>query len=264
MRLLSLLSILAVSILPVEAQTAPQNPPDLTGTYMGLNSRRSVKLPPEIPSQRRPASQGGGPGGGGLPLTQWAKDNTKQIRLEESAASLCLPNSLNANSSFFSSEIIQTPRQVTILPERQELGVRRIYMDGRPHPKDFDPSYVGHSIGHWEGDTLVVDTVGFKPRAILLQEGVPHGEDARVEERFRLIASGKYLEHRLTVIDPKALTEPVTRVDYGEKIEGMEIQEYICNENLAPYSYLEKFQELAPGRGGNQRPQPPPAAAPVP
>jgi hypothetical protein len=256
MRIVSGLFMVLASILPLAAQSAL---PDISGTYIGLNSRRNVKLPPEIAG-----TQGRGGGFGpraALPLTQWAKDNTKQVRLEQSAASLCLPNSLNPNSGFFSSEVIQTPRQVTILAERQELGVRRIYLDGRPHPKDFDPSYVGHSIGHWEGDTLVVDTVGFKHQAILLQEGVPHGEDARVEERYRMVA-GKYLEHKLTVIDPKALTEPVTRLDYGERIPGMEIQEYICNENLAPYSYLEKFQELAPGRGGAARPQPP-AAAPV-
>ena len=140
--------------------------------------------------------------------------------------------------------------------------MRRIYLDGRPHPKDFDPSYVGHSIGHWEGDTLVVDTIGFKPQAILLQEGVPHGEDARVEERYRMVA-GKYLETQIDcdrsesidgACDATSITGSEFRVWRFRSISAMKIS--------APYSYLEKFQELAPGRGGAPRPQPP-AATPV-
>src|SRR2546430_16842278 len=86
-------------------------------------------------------------------------------------------------------EILSPPGRVTRLGESGGNRLRRIYTDGRPHPDDPDPTFHGHSIGHWEGDTLVVDTVGVVPQAyIAISEaaGVPNNGDMRIAERIYL------------------------------------------------------------------------------
>ena len=87
------------------------------------------------------------------------------------------------------SRFYSRPGRVTILGEGDGNRLRRIYTDGRPHPADPDPSFHGHSIGHWEGDTLVVDTVGLLPQAYLAVNeavGVPNNGDMHIVERLHL------------------------------------------------------------------------------
>jgi hypothetical protein len=106
---------------------------------------------------------------------------------------------------------------------------RVIYMDGRPHPADLDPSFSGHSTGRWEGDTLVIDAVGFNEKFWLTREGIPHTEKLHLIERFT--RTDYYtLKYEATIDDPGAYTEPWTG---GWILEwrDAELYEYVCQEN---------------------------------
>jgi hypothetical protein len=109
-------------------------------------------------------------------------------------------------------EILVTPGRVTLLGEGDGNRLRRIYTDGRAHPEDPDLTIHGHSLGRWEGDTLVVDTVGIIPQAhIALSEavGIPNNGDMRIVERLRLSAPDT-LSAELTITAPRVLTAPWT------------------------------------------------------
>jgi hypothetical protein len=107
---------------------------------------------------------------------------------------------------------------------------RVIYMDGRPHPKDLFPSYYGHSIGHWEGDTLVVDTVGFNEKFWMERQGIPHTEQLHLIERFTRTDFNN-IKIEVTIDDPGAYTRPWTSGFFIRWSPGVEGTEYICQEN---------------------------------
>ena len=125
----------------------------------------------------------------------------------------CLPTGMpNLMRYSFAFEFLFTPGRVTIVLEHDDTSVRRIYTDGRNHTDDPDPSYNGESIGRWDGETLVVHTVGISSRAEIIA-GVPTSGRATVTERIRLVATDR-LQIETTVDDPVALLEPwkITRV----------------------------------------------------
>ena len=125
----------------------------------------------------------------------------------------CLPTGMpNLMRYAFAFEFLFTPGRVTIVLEHDDTSVRRIYTDGRGHTDDSDPSYNGESIGHWDGQTLVVDTVGISSKAELIA-GVHTSGRARVTERIRLVDKD-HLQIDTVVDDPVALREPwkITRV----------------------------------------------------
>lgn len=112
-------------------------------------------------------------------------------------------------------------------------AVRRIYLDGRPHPilDDFDPSFTGHSIGHWEGDTLVIDTTMITPELGMDIQGAaaPATADLRIEERMRLIDGGKKLDVLITFHDPTVYTKPWTvRRTWTRQSSTEDVVEYEC------------------------------------
>src|SRR5262249_53112650 len=109
---------------------------------------------------------------------------------------------------------------------------RLIYLDGRRHPNDPNPTWIGHSIGHWEGDTLVVDTVGFNDRSWTdLNRGYPLTEKAHIFERFRRPDMG-HLELEVTIDDPAAFKGPWTMKKTTQLfLPGEEMMEFVCNEN---------------------------------
>jgi len=107
---------------------------------------------------------------------------------------------------------------------------RTIFMDGRPHPKDFKPTYYGHSTGKWEGDTLVVDTVGFNERVWIDREGNPHTNQLHLIERFTR-PDMNTLRYEVTVDDPGAYTAPWTGGFMLRWSAGTELFEYICQDN---------------------------------
>ena len=107
---------------------------------------------------------------------------------------------------------------------------RTIFMDGRPHPKDFVPSYYGHSIGYWEGDTLIVDTIGFNENFWLDRYGFPSTEKLHLTERFTRTDSNT-MKYEVTIDDPDAYTAPWTSGFYLFWDAGQELFEYVCQEN---------------------------------
>ena len=137
-------------------------------------------------------------------------------------------------------EFLFTPGRVTLLGEMDANRLRRIYTDGRPHPADPDPSFHGHSIGHWEGDTLVVDTVGVLPEAYLAVSeavGIPNNGDLHVIERIHL-AEPDVLHDDLEIIAPHVLTAPwkTTRIYFRQRARKYDILEGVCLQG----SYAER------------------------
>ena len=129
-------------------------------------------------------------------------------------------------------EILFTPGRVTMLGESDGNRMRRIYTDGRSHPEVSDPTFHGHSIGHWEGDTLVVDTVDIVPQAPLAVSeaaGLPNNGDMHVIERIHL-ADKDILHDDLEIIAPKIFTKPwkTTRIFFRQRARKFDIVEGVC------------------------------------
>jgi hypothetical protein len=128
----------------------------------------------------------------------------------------------------FPFEIVQTPGRVMIVYEYDHL-VRQIYTDGRPHRTDLAPSWMGDSIGHWEGDTLVAESNNFNDRTWLDRRGVSHSEDMRLIERFHIGNDGN-LQIDMRVEDPLALAEPWEFRRFYRKTDWT-IDELMCVDN---------------------------------
>lgn len=129
----------------------------------------------------------------------------------------------------FPLEFIIEPHRTTILFEAWGQ-TRRIWTDGRGHPADPDPSYNGHSIGHWEGDTLVIDTVGMRGDTNFDVTGAPHSDRIHVMERMRK-RDANTIEDRIVVDDPIAFTHPWTVTRTYTRQPGWQIAEHVCLEN---------------------------------
>jgi hypothetical protein len=125
-------------------------------------------------------------------------------------------------------EFIYSPGRVTMAIE-SDSQVRRIYTDGRGHPADPDPTFLGDSIGHWEGGTLVIDTVALNPTTEIAP-GVGHSDQAHIVERVRKTGPDA-LEVVTTVTDPKVLTAPWTTTRGFIRHRDWRIQEYVCEQN---------------------------------
>jgi len=126
-------------------------------------------------------------------------------------------------------EFLFTPGRVTIIQEAY-MQVRRVFTDGRGHPADVDPTFNGHSIGHWEGDTLVIDTVGLGHKLPLGFNRLNHGPNLRVVERIRLTTPDK-MEDQMTLTDPEVLAKPWHVVRSYTRHRDLDQLEYICEEN---------------------------------
>jgi hypothetical protein len=125
-------------------------------------------------------------------------------------------------------EFLFTPGKVTVAIEAYSQ-MRRIFTDGRKHPADPDPTFQGHSIGHWEGDTLVIDTIGFIPTSLIAM-GVGHSDQMRIVERIHKVDADN-MEISTTIIDPKVLLEPWTVSRNYVRHKDWNMEEYVCNEN---------------------------------
>ena len=177
---------------------------------------------------------------GGLPLRPWAADLIKQRRAtnsKDNPDALCLPMGLmQFHNHGQPRKMIQTPNELTIIYEAN-YGLRHIFTDGRALPdNDPTPWWYGYSVGRWEGDTLVVQTVGLKDDGWLDIIGTPLTDAAKLTERFRRPNFGT-LEIDVTVDDAKAYTKPWTvRVNQRILLDS-ELIEFICNENdqFRPY-----------------------------
>ncbi len=158
-----------------------------------------------------------------------AKAEAAKAASAESESANCLPPGLpGIMTQPYPMEFLLTPGQVTIVIEAYSQ-VRHIYTDGRPLPADPDPTFYGTSVGHWEGDTLVAESVGFEP----VPRGLtfPYSDQMKVIERFHL-ADPDTMTIDTTIVDPKALTKPF---DMGTRTlkrhRSWTIAEYVCEEN---------------------------------
>jgi hypothetical protein len=133
--------------------------------------------------------------------------------------------------------IMQSPNLVGILFEGG--GFRQIFLDGRGLPKDPSPTWNGYSIGHWDGDTLVVESNGFNDSSWLDEAGHPHTEDLRVTERFRRVDFG-HMQFEITFDDPRVLLKPLTRSINVTYAADTEMLEYVCNEGERDFVHYQK------------------------
>jgi hypothetical protein len=136
-------------------------------------------------------------------------------------------------------KIVQSPRETVILYEVDNLH-RQIYTDGRGLPKEFDfPAYLGYSAGHWEVDTLVVETAGFNDKTALDLIGHPHSEDLRITERFHRRDFG-HMDVEMTFDDPRMYTKPFTIKVPHDLLADADVFESFCNQNEKDSSHLRK------------------------
>lgn len=125
-------------------------------------------------------------------------------------------------------KIVQTPGLILIL--NPDLTYRQVFMDGRPLEKDPNPSYMGYSVGRWDGDTLVIDSFGYNDRTWLDHDGHPHTEALRMTERYRRRNFGN-LDLDVTLTDPKAYTRPFTVSVRATLAPDTDLIEFVCNDN---------------------------------
>ena len=154
----------------------------------------------------------------------------------------CLPPGPKTSLSVGSPvKIVQTPQLVIFLYEYQTL-FRQVFTDGRELPKDANPTWMGYSIGHWEGDTLVVTTNGYNDRTSLDLGGRPHSEALRLTERFRRRDAG-HIDLQVTLEDPKAYNRTWTLpVDLDLMPDG-ELIEYVCESQSDKPHLVGKIQQ---------------------
>jgi hypothetical protein len=180
---------------------------------------------------------------GGPPYTPWAAEIKKkrtQDNGKDNPDAHCLPLGLmQLHLHPQPRKIIQTPTLTVILYEAQG-GVRQIFTDGRPSPKnDPQPWWYGYSVGHWEGDTLVVETTGFRDDVWLDVNGSPLTETGKITERFRRPNYGT-LEIEITIEDPKAYTKPFTVRVNQRVMLNTDLIEFICSENEKSSQHYDK------------------------
>ncbi len=176
----------------------------------------------------------------GLPYQPWAAALVKQRSAgigKDYPHSRCVPPGvpeIDVLPEF--RKIVQTPGLLLMLQEFN-ASYRQIFTDGRPLPMDPNPSWNGYSIGHWEGDTLVVETAGFRDDLWLDVNGDPLTSAAKVTERFRRLNFGN-MEIEVTVDDPKAYTRPWTIKLHHYLVLNTELLDYICLENEKDIAHL--------------------------
>ncbi len=162
-------------------------------------------------------------------MQPWAEKLAKERMSKDDPEALCLPTGVPRQAPY-PWRIVQTPTHIFFLFEGNIHSYRQIFMDGRKHPDDPDPTWYGHSVGHWEGDTLVVDSVGFNDKFWFDFAGHPHTEKLHVIERFQRPNLGA-LEYQVTIDDPGAYTRPFTMLGKSTLQVDTDLMEYICNEN---------------------------------
>lgn len=176
-----------------------------------------------------------------VPFQPWAKalyDQRQATLLKDDPEGLCLPPGIpRLMATPFPFQIFQLADRVLFVFEGGAHIWRAVYTDGRPHQKDPNPSFLGDSIGHWEGDSLVVDVIGFNDTTWLDQDGHPHTEALHVVERYTR-TDEMTLHYEVTIDDPKAYTKPWSSSYTIPWSPHTELLEYICQENNKDLPHL--------------------------
>ena len=155
----------------------------------------------------------------------------------DSPRALCLPDPPPTYHLIGMAKIVQTPALTVIINEgvSNSNTTRMIFTDGRGLPEEMSPTWLGYSVGRWEGDTLVVTTAGFNDKTWLDFSGHPHSEALRTTERFRRRDFG-HIDFEMTIDDPKTFTRPITFKAVKTLAADTELLETICeNERIAPH-----------------------------
>jgi hypothetical protein len=172
------------------------------------------------------------------PVRPEAADLVRQRRGTDSPLSRCLPIGVPADELIPGPfKVIQTPGLILVRNE-YENTVRQIYTDGRKHPADPEPLWLGYSVGMWEADTLIVDTVGFNDKGWLDIFGHPHSEALHVVERLHRRDFG-HLDVQVTIDDPKMYTAPFTIKFTELLLPDGDVTEYFCAENEKDRTHIE-------------------------
>jgi hypothetical protein len=148
----------------------------------------------------------------------------------------CLPTGVPRQAPY-PWKFVESPPYIYILFEGNIHSYRQIFMDGRKHPADPNPTWYGHSVGHWEKDTLVIDTVGFNDLFWFDFVGHPHTEQLHTIERYTRTSMATLAEE-VTIDDPGAYKSPFTIVASHRLLPGDELMEYICQENNRDQKHL--------------------------
>lgn len=171
-----------------------------------------------------------------VPFLPWTKamfDYNKSNSVAYDPQGFCLPpGGPRAFGTPYPAEIIQQNDRIVVIFEGGAHVWREIHMDGRelPDPEELTPTYFGYSVGRWEGDTLIVETVGYNEKTWLNFGGYMHTDELRTVERITR-PNRDTLHYEATLIDPGAYSEPWTIAWDIEWLEGAELAEYICQEN---------------------------------
>jgi len=195
--------------------------PDFSGVWFIDEYRRNI-LPKEDP-----------------PFQPWAEAKFKERQSEKlhqdpdsgpDPTERCIPPGIPREMlQPFPWEIVQARDRVIMIFEYQSL-IRQIFTDGRGHPKELEPTYMGNAIGKFEGDTLVIDTIGFNDKTWLDPMGLPHSDALHVVERLRRLDHDTLVDE-YTIDDPKAYTKSWTTQRTFILKPDWQIQEYVCAEN---------------------------------
>ena len=218
--------------------------PDLTGVWQGGSTQRgsweeanggsgvggsgrTAGAPVVLSSNDRPA------GREPAPYQDWAAKKVLESfnrRGIDDPTAQCRPGGLprSVMLGLFPQQIIQTPKQIVVLYEY--MNTFRVITMNSTHPDDLIPSYMGHSIGRWDGDTLVVDVTGFNDKTWLAGTGTFHSEAMHITERYTRVDKDR-IDYQVTIEDPKVLTKPWTLKSSLMLREGTRLEEYICAEN---------------------------------
>jgi hypothetical protein len=260
-------AILAVTLAPVSlfAQTAKpaakrpvprasDGKPDLTGVWQGGStlrgsweeanggvgvggSGRDPSAPVTLSSNDRPA------GREGAPYQPWAAQKVLEAfnrRGIDDPTGKCLPAGIPRTImlGLFPQQFVQTPTQIVMLYEY--FSVFRVIPLNARHPDDLIPSYMGHSVGRWEGDTLVVDTIGFNDKTWLAGTGTFHTDALHTVERFTRVDKDR-IDYEVTMEDPNVFTKPWRLTSTLMLRDGTRLQEMVCAENNIDLDRYEKL-----------------------
>ncbi len=206
-------------------QVAPANAPDWAGFYRVVNAEKDLAglqpLNQWLPSAIWPRLQ---------PWARAKMDATDGVA--DDAGQICQPIGLFRTTAF-SGSFLWVPGSDKVLIVHAPIetaGVQRVYLN-RPHPSNLLPTWNGDSVGYWEGDTLVVDTIGFNDKSWLHPTMEPHTEEARFVQRFRQVRGGEFIEAHYTVEDRHALTSAYTYSRYYKRV-GDQMPEDVCNDDV--------------------------------
>jgi hypothetical protein len=222
-----IIALLGFPLLAIPAgQSATGNSP--SGKFPDLNGVWSAPFTPDISK-----AMGHQP-----PFTPYAAERFKKVDEADDPLTQCLPigPARGIQAGIMPFQIVQTPSVLAILFENQRI-FRIIYTDGRSHPKDLDPTWFGDSIGTYDGDTLMVDTVGLNDRTWLDTAGHEHSDQLHIVERFQKLDNNN-IKWTVTFEDPKffiepwSVTLPITR-------QNTEIMSYSCEENEKDRAHIQ-------------------------